>query len=163
MDDPDDTLSDPPLPAPPVRPQRTRFPDKTEESASDDAESEPFDADRDLPGAVLMVPNQDWGFEVVSATDHPGACTHHQTAANRAYLVKGTDAEHIRNPRGYFFVDSDTLSGLKKRTAFELVPRRFRLRRLKLFFPERCLGRLDDATLQSLRSVLVRLYPEVAS
>jgi hypothetical protein len=155
-----DALSDVPDPQPRVRPRRTRFPDEPDDPSGRAADSEPFDADIDLPGAVLMVPNRHWGFEVVSATDHPGACTHYQLGAGDAILVKGTDAEHVRHPRRFFFADASAANGLQKRTAFELVPRPFRLHRLRLFFPERHMGRLDEFTLQALRAELARLHPE---
>jgi hypothetical protein len=156
----EDALSDLPDPQPPVRLQRTRFRDEPELSPECEADPVPFDAGTDLPGAVLRVPNRHWGFEVVSATDHPGACTHYRPRASDAILVKGTDAEHVRNPRRFFFVDAGPENGLRKRTAFELVPRPFRLHRLKLLFPERQLGRLGEATLQALRAELARLHPE---
>jgi hypothetical protein len=107
-----------------------------------------------------MVPNRHWGFESLTSDDHPGACVHYQAAERQAMLVKGTDAEHIRFPRRYYFVAPTPENGLLKPTGFELVPRFFRLHRLKLFYPERHLGRLDDATLQGLRRELARLNPE---
>ena len=121
---------------------------------------EEFDPEVTLPGAVLMVPNRHWGFEGLTSDDHPGACTHYRTRQRDAVLVKGTDADHVRYPRGYFFADATVDNGLQKRTAFELVPRVFRLHRVKLYFPERYLGRLDGSTLQSLRAELARLHPE---
>lgn len=128
----------------------------------DDSGNNPqvFDAEKLLPGAVLRVPNRHWGFEIVSGTDHPGACTHFQAGANDAILVKGTDAENVRNPRRYFFAEPSESNGLTKSTAFELVPRPFRLHRLKLLFSERYLGRLEDSVLEDLRAELVRLNPE---
>ncbi len=123
-------------------------------------EPEVFDADTLLPGAVVMVPNRHWGFEVVSAADHPGACAHYEPGATDAILVKGTDAENVRNPSRYFFTDATPGNGLHKRTAFELVPRPFRLHRLKLLFAERYLGRLEKLVLQALRAELARLHPE---
>jgi hypothetical protein len=130
------------------------------ERAGAGSEPEIFDAEALLPGAVLMVPNRHWGFEVVSGEDHPGACTHYEPGAKDAILVKGTDAEHVRNPRRYFFADASKENGLRKQTAFELVPRPFRLHRLKLLFAERYLGRLEVMVLQSLRAELARLHPE---
>jgi hypothetical protein len=160
MENADDDLSDVPGPESRGRPRRSRAPAEPEDPLSCRAEPEPFNATTLLPGAVLMVPNRHWGFEVVSATDHPGACTHYREAARDAVLVKGTDAENIRNPRRFYFADPTAENGLQKRTAFELVPRLFRLHRMKLFFPERHLGRLDEATLQALRAELARLHPE---
>jgi len=160
MENTQNALSDVPDPAPPARPGRCRHHDESEKMGGEGRQPEFFDADVLLPGAVLMVPNRHWGFEVVSATDHPGACTHYQPGANDAILIKGTDADHVRHALGYFFVDASAQTGLGKRTAFELVPRSFRLHRLKLFFPERFLGRLEETTLHALRAELARLHPE---
>ena len=113
-----------------------------------------------MPGAVFMVPNRHWGFESFASDDHPGACVHYQASERQATLVKGTDAENVRFLRRYFFVAPTPGNGLQKHTAFELVPRYFRLHRLKLFYLERQFGRLDDATLQDLRTELARLNPE---
>jgi hypothetical protein len=140
--------------------RRSRLDDDADESAGKGSEPELFDADSRLPGAVFMVPNRHWGFEVVSASDHPGACTHYQPGAKDAILVKGTDAENVRHPRGYFFADASEENGLQKRTAFRLVPEPFRLHRLKLYFPERHLGYLEAAVLHALRAELARLHPE---
>ena len=128
----------------------------------DDGSDDPvFDPDRDLPGAVFMIPNSHWGFEVVSADDHPGACVHYfAERRDSGVLLKGTDAENVRHPRFYWNVEPTVENGLDKLTAFHLVPRYFRLRRLQLYFPERHIGRLDGETLRSLREELARLYPE---
>lgn len=160
MDDLEDPLSDLPVPNPKDRRGGNRFEDEPGDLADSGVDREPFEPNRDLPGAVLMVPNRQWGFEVVSAADHPGACTHYLSGASNAILVKGTDAEHVRYPHRYFFAEPTEENGLHKITAFELVPRRLRLHRLKLFFPERYLGRLAEVTLHVLRAELARLHPE---
>jgi hypothetical protein len=159
MNDTSETYSDLPDP-PPVRTRRGRTSDESDGTPGDGAEPQLFEARAVLPGAVLMVPNRHWGFEVVSAADHPGACTHVRQGEVEAVLVKGTDADHVRRPRGYYFVEAGQESGLSKRTAFELVPFLFRVHRLKLFFPERFMGRLDEATLSAIRAELARLHPE---
>lgn len=143
-----------------LRLRRSQPDDEADDGTNGSSEPGIFDADALLPGAVLMIPNRHWGFEVVSATDHPGACTHYQPGANDAILIKGTDADNVRGARRYFFADATPGNGLRKRTAFELVPRPFRLHRLKLLFPERFLGRLEDMVLQALRAELARLHPE---
>jgi hypothetical protein len=159
MGNPDDNLRETPDPADHHRTGRNRR-EESDERESPGGDPEVFDAESLLPGAILMVPNRHWGFEVVSATDHPGACTHYQADAKDAILVKGTDAENVRNARRYFFADASAENGLQKRTAFELVPRIFRLHRLKLLFQERYLGRLEQLVLQALRAELARLHPE---
>jgi hypothetical protein len=160
MDNARDTFSDVPDPENRRR-RRSRLDDDADESAGTGSAPEEFDADALLPGAVFMVPNRHWGFEVVSAADHPGACTHYQPGAKDATLVKGTDADNVRNRRGYFFVDASEENGLEKRTALRLVPEPpFRLHRLKLYFPERHLGYLEAAVLHALRVEMARLHPE---
>jgi hypothetical protein len=158
MGNPDDNLPETPDRADSHRTQRYQR-EEYDERESPGGDPEVFDAVAVLPGAVLMVPNRHWGFEVVSATDHPGACTHYEPGAKDAILVKGTDAENVRHVRRYFFAEGTESNGLSKRTAFELVPRPFRLHRLKLLFPERYLGRLEGPVLQALRAELARLYP----
>jgi hypothetical protein len=159
MGNPHERLPDEPDPGDRPRARGSQREDESDERNNAGSEPEVFDAGALLPGAVLMVPNRHWGFEVVSATDHPGACTHYQPGAKDAILVKGTDAENVRNARRYFFADASAENGLQKRTAFELVPRVFRLHRLKLLFQERYLGRLEQMVLQALRAELARLHP----
>jgi hypothetical protein len=107
-----------------------------------------------------MVPNRHWGFEIMNSDDHPGACAHYQERARQAILVKGTDAENIYSPQRFYVVVPTPSNGLLKKTAFELVPRYFRLHRIRLFYPERHLGWLDEATLHGLCHELARLHPE---
>jgi hypothetical protein len=159
MDDARDTFSDVPDPENRHR-RRSHLNDDADESAGTGSDPELFDADARLPGAVFMVPNRHWGFAVVSGSDHPGACIHYQPGAKDAILVRGTDADNVRYPRGYFFADASEENGLKKRTAFRLVPEPIRLHRLKLYFPERHLGYLEAAVLHALRAELARLHPE---
>lgn len=140
-------------------PLMKRLKDPPDDCDTPDGE-EPFGPDAALPGAVVMVPNRHWGFEVVSAVDHPGACTHYRAGEAAAILLKGTDAGNAKYPRRYYVVDGTRENGLHKPTAFELVPRLFRLHKVKLLFPERHLGRLDEATLHALRAELARLHPE---
>ena len=113
----------------------------------------------DLPGAVFMIPNSHWAIPSATSADHPGACAHYMEARRDGVLVSGTDAE---NPRGrhHFVVAPDDGNGLGKPTAFNLVPRYFRLHRLKLYFPERHIGRLTSESLAYLQNELVRLHPE---
>lgn len=130
----------------------------------DDSDPSPdpfvFEPARDLPGAVLMIPNKHWGFEVVSADDHPGACVAYADDRREGVLLQGTDADHVRQLRVYHLVEPTPENGLHKRTAFRLVPRYCRLHRVKLYFPERHLGRLDGETILALQKELARLYPE---
>jgi hypothetical protein len=155
---------DPPLgepgPQARVRTPRPRSSGDPPEGEAGEATPAVFDAAGDLPGAVFMVPNRHWGFEGTSSDDHPGACAHYRERARQAILVKGTDADTVRSPRRYYFVAPTSGNGLTKETAFELVPRYFRLHRIRLFYPERHLGWLDDAALHGLCDELARLHPE---
>ena len=86
----------------------------------DGEESLAFLPARDLPGAVFMIPNSHWGFEVVTADDHPGACAFYRPERREGVLVGGTDADHVRTSRGYLLVGPTAENGLHKRTAFKL-------------------------------------------
>jgi hypothetical protein len=149
-------------PEPPVRTRKPhhRLPDEPEAEEDDVLPPRALDADQELPGAVFMVPDPQWGFEAAGSTDHPGACVHYQGGDRNAILVKGTDADHVRNPRRYYVVGPTPENGLDKHTAFELVPRYFRLHKVRLLYPERHLGRLDEYTLHALCEELARLCTE---
>jgi hypothetical protein len=142
---------------PPARPRKPHFRlplDRDEEEPV--PTFNPLDPDHDLPGAVFMVPNEQWEIDSTTSTDHPGACVHYQERPGSAILVKGTDAVHVRNAPGYYVVEPTPENGLDKPTAFELMPRYFRLHKVRLFYPQRYLGRLDDATLFALFDELAR-------
>jgi hypothetical protein len=152
-----------PAPGPQARDRKLRPRSNDEPAKAGETDPTPpavFDPHDDLPGAVFMVPNRHWGFEGSSSEDHPGACAHYQERARQAILVKGTDADNVRSPRPFYFVAPTARNGLSKKTAFELVPRYFRLHRIRLFYPERHLGWLDDAELHGLCDELARLHPE---
>jgi hypothetical protein len=117
-----------------------------------------FDLDRDLPGAVWMVPNHFWDIVNRNSTDHPGASVHYRD--RDVILVAGTDAENPRTRYGHYVIAPTPANGLDKLTAFALVPRYLRLHRFRLLYPERYLGRLDPATLGALCEELARLWPE---
>ncbi len=150
----------PELPEPPRRPRRPHFRLPAEEEDDGPAPTRDIDPDRDLPGAVYMVPNELWQIDSATSTDHPGACVHFQQRDHNAILVKGTDAFHVQNAPGYYVVRPTGDNGLGKETAFELVPRYLRLHRVRLFYPERVLGRLDEATLFALCDELARACAE---
>jgi hypothetical protein len=85
---------------------------------------EPFDFEptRDLPGAVFMIPNRHWGFEVVSAVDHPGTCLHYSQTRHDGLLLQGTDANNVLRSHGYYVVMPTAENGLQIPTAFRLTP-----------------------------------------
>jgi hypothetical protein len=125
-----------------------------------DPPQRPFDPELELAGAVFMVPNRHWGFGSLTSDDHPGACVQHRSGAREGTLVKGTDADNVRNSRKYYCVSPTAENGLRKHTGFELLPRYFRWHRLRLYYPERYLGRLDSSVLHGLCTELGRLNPE---
>ncbi|HET6882054.1 MAG TPA: hypothetical protein VFI31_17940 [Pirellulales bacterium] len=142
------------------RVRRRSHESEADERASAGGEPEVFDADRELPGAVLMVPNRHWGFEVESAADHPGACTEYEPGETEAIFVHGTDADRIRSLRNYFIVEATEQNGLKKRTAFKLTPHVLRLHKIKLLFANRYLGRLEQGVFEALKTALARRNAE---
>jgi hypothetical protein len=119
----------------------------------------PFDADRDLWGAVFMVPDSHWKIRT-SRPDHPGACVHYRAGDRSAILLKGTDVDNLRSQKGYYVVHPTDENGLETSTAFELYPRPFRLHKLLVYYPERYLGRLDESVKLAMCEELARLYPE---
>ena len=134
----------------------------TSEWGSDEDElpehPEPFD--EELPGRVLSVPDRLWGFTAVARKEHPGACTACQPATMAATLVLGRDAAKSRLPqRVRYVVEPSRLNGLRKPTAFELVPRRRPLRRVRLLYRDRRLGILEADLFVELRQRLIRLFP----
>jgi hypothetical protein len=151
---------DPPHDAPPERDRarRPRPPDEPERPEPPHVVTlEPL---RDLPGAVFMVPNAQWGFASSTSEDHPGACLVFQSHDRSAVLLQGTDAARLSSAQGYYVVPATPDNGLLKPTAFRLEPRYFRLHKVRLFYPERYLGRLDDGVLLALCDELARLHPE---
>jgi hypothetical protein len=139
-----------------------RYSDPHESLDPPDSPPEPLDFEptRDLPGAVFMIPNRHWGFEAVSTVDHPGACLHYSQTDHEGLLLQGTDANNVPRSRVFYVVQPTAENGLQIPTAFRLAPRYFRGHRLRLYFPQRYLGRLDEDTLLALRDELARLNPE---
>jgi hypothetical protein len=132
-------------------------------SLDEDATPEPpFDLVRDLPGAVFMVPNKQWGFVNRNSAGHPGACIHSRPEQWHAVFLKGTDAVNIRGRRQFdhHFVSESPANGLKTQTAFELAPRYLPLHKVRLLYPERRIGRLDDVDLNELRARLAYIFDE---
>jgi hypothetical protein len=159
MDSTPDHLSQDPR-EPPARPRKPRFRLPADPEEDEPAPTSTLDPDRDLPGCIFMVPNEQWDIESATSTDHPGACVHYQEASHSAILVKGTDVENLRDLRGYRIVVPAANNGLSRPTAFELVPRYFRLHKIRVLYPERHLGTLDEATLFALCEELARACAE---
>jgi hypothetical protein len=129
-------------------------------SAKDEAAPEPTASDAELPGTIFRVPDRHWGFEAMGREDHPGVCTACVPETLQATLVKGRDAATDRGPaRTRFLVDPTDSNGLVKRTAFELVPRRQSLRRVRLLYTNRRMGALEPDLFDELCRRLTALFP----
>jgi hypothetical protein len=150
--DPDDPL--------PTRPRRGDPRDPVEPGPQPAVPVQTLDPEGDLPGEILMVPNRDWLIPSTTSTDHPGVCIRFEGDTFQVVLLKGTDADHVRTWRGFYFVQPTRENGLGKLTAFQLAPRRLRLHRVRVFYPERRLGRVEERVLLALRDELARLHPE---
>lgn len=118
------------------------------------------DPEARLPGAVFFVPDKMWGFKAVGREDHPGACIFCSTEKREALLSKGTSvgsgaARRLEHP---YLIGPDPTNGLTKETAFDLVPKRFRLQRVLLMEPERKLGQLDPVDLKIMQDEYLRIF-----
>jgi hypothetical protein len=108
---------------------------------------------------MYMVPDKFWEFEAAGRTGHPGACLFASLEQRQATLVKGTDADGVdANDRDLVIVLPSRTNGLYKPTAFELVPRLFRLQRILLLHHNRKIGELDPLDLDLLRRELARVF-----
>jgi hypothetical protein len=133
------------------------------EGEEDDPLPEPVPSDNELPGMVFAVPDRLWGFEAVGREDHPGICTAARPKMMLATLVKGRDAATARGPlRTRFVVEPSQFNGLRKTTSFELVPYPMSLRRVRLLFPDRRMGKLEPVPFAKLRRRLAQLFPPAA-
>lgn len=146
---------------------RTRRP----RSAGDDDVVEDVRADvsaildpaAELPGLILNVPDHQWKIDAITSSEHPGACVSYQAWDHSGVLFKGTDADHVKPELAwrYHYVPPGPCNHLDKLTAFEVVPRFFRLHRLELLLRERLRGRLEDEHLQEMRRRLALLFGPV--
>jgi hypothetical protein len=118
-----------------------------------------LDPQQDLVGGVFDVPDSLWKIDT-RAEQHPGACTRYDEPRHEGTLLQGTDAENVRPSLAwrYHCIDPDGDNGLTTRTAFRLVPRYFRLHRLRLLHAGRVRGRLNQADLEALRRAMLHLY-----
>jgi hypothetical protein len=123
--------------------------------------AEPIDAAGLLPGSVFMVPDKTWGFEAPGRVDHPGACLDYPPVARECGILKGSTPSWAARWKPTYIVEPSPGNGLRKRTAFDLVPVRIRKHRLRLMYPERWIGRLDDQDFGEILRELRRLFPHV--
>lgn len=119
-----------------------------------------LDPAAELPGLILNVPDHQWKIDTVSSSEHPGACVSYQTWDHSGVLFKGTDADNVKPELAwrYHYVPPGPNNHLDKLTAFEVVPRFFRLHRLELLLRERLRGRLEDEHLEEMRRRLAQLF-----
>jgi hypothetical protein len=136
------------------------FDDSQGWQATDDSRArKDIHAEEDIPGSTYSVPDKFWGFSAVGREDHPGACTACNLTDQLAILLKGSDAFARKSRTPAYVVQPTHGNGLRKATAFELVPRAFRLRRLMLLHENRRIGQLDPDDLRDLRRALQRRFP----
>ena len=110
-------------------------------------------------GRMFAVPDGWWGFSAVGREDHPGACVYKVPTRSEWILLKGTGAEnrsHIH--RTEVLIAPSEENGLLKDTVFSLSPQPFRSHRLRNLIPDRLMGELDDADLQTLQAKMIRQF-----
>ena len=100
---------------------------------------------------ILMIPDKVWGIRT-SATDHPGLCVSVHPEARTTIFIKGTDQQNLRalEDMKSMTVHPDTENGLKKPTSFKLVPRQIKLHKVRTYFPERILGKVDEVIFSTI-------------
>ncbi len=113
-----------------------------------------------LPGNVYFVPDKFWGFRAVGRDDHPGVCLFCFAECNSVMMSKGTGASSkaMNRSENPYLVFPTKKNGLTKETAFDLVPKRFRLHRVLLLEPERKIGELDEADRKAMQDELRRIF-----
>jgi hypothetical protein len=115
--------------------------------------------DRSAEGCVLYVKDTAWGFEAVGRSDHPGIVLWLSEDERYCTLLKGTDAEHVRDRWGTYIIEPDELNGLVKPTAFRLEPRVMTRRLIMLMLESpRWVGRVDDQHLDEMRRRVARAF-----
>ena len=122
--------------------------------------SSEVDVNTRIPGSLYAVPDKFWGFRAVGRRDHPGACLFCYADRNAALLSKGTDsrggvAKNLDQP--YHVLPSEK-NGLNKPITFDLVPKRFRLKRVLLMEPDRKMGDLESADLKAMQNEYRRIF-----
>jgi hypothetical protein len=113
----------------------------------------PSDPASEMPGDVMLTPDRMFGFEAVGRTDHPGACVYVMPDTGRVAMSKGTDGDKLnwRYRAHYVLVEANEAFGLSKLTAFSTRTKHIKIGRIMLFYPERHIGRLDDAIVRELQ------------
>ena len=113
-------------------------------------------------GAVYFLPDDYWGFETVTSSDHPGACVDNVPRDASGLLVQGRGLHSGYARRSISEVVEPTPgNGLTKSTAFEISPTFCPWSRLLLFNPERRIGTLAHEDRQRILDKLLLLFPEV--
>jgi hypothetical protein len=115
--------------------------------------------DHSAEGCVLYVKDSTWGFEAAGRVDHPGIVLWLSEDERYCTLLKGTDAENIRDRWGCYIIEPDELNGLVKPTAFRLEPRIMPRRLIMLMLESpRWIGRVEDRHLDEMRRRVARAF-----
>jgi hypothetical protein len=123
---------------------------------------EAIDPEEFMPGSIFMVPDEIWGIAAVGRVDHPGLCTRYQCGVGESALLQGSGCSPAGWWKPRYVVEPTPGNGLRKRTAFELVPIGIQGRWLCWMYPGRWMGRLDSGDFQAIRCELERLFPDPA-
>ena len=116
-------------------------------------------------GQRVATVGQAFGMRVIAWSqnlDPAAAAAAGVEAVDKQTLLRSADVVtiHLRlSERTRGLIGAADLALLKP-TAFRLEPRYFRLHKVRLFYPERYLGRLDDGVVLALCEELSRLHPE---
>ena len=102
-------------------------------------------------GHVYRVPNTHLDINVVENMDHYCVFTGCDEKQRFAFLHKGTSKIKPKYKAFYTIVEPNLEeNGLSKPTAFEHIPKIVKLHKVKLYYPERHIGKLNQSDLERL-------------
>ncbi|MCK5716117.1 MAG: hypothetical protein KAH77_01410 [Thiomargarita sp.] len=113
----------------------------------------PIKYNLEIPGDIYMIPDTHWEI-TTSAKDHPGVCITYADEQRKVILSKGTSAHKIPHKYiyAYTIVNPTEKNGLSKSTAFSHITIKIRWHKVKLYYPERHIGRFEQNNLAKLRN-----------
>jgi hypothetical protein len=110
-------------------------------------------------GCIVFVKDEAWGFSAPGRVEHPGLILWLADDLRYCTLLKGTDAEFVRDQRRVFIVEPSEMNGLAKPTAFRLEPRTLPRRLVMLMLESpRYIGAVSDTELDAARYQLSRSF-----
>jgi hypothetical protein len=115
----------------------------------------PKNPSHEMPGDVYMIPDKHWKI-ITSRTDHPGVCIKCNEEQKQVVLYKGTSATNVSKlyQDCYTFVEPEEKNGLSNCTAFSHQPQIIKLHKVKLYYPQRHIGRVAQADFKDMSHVL---------